>query len=109
MTRAAPADLDRVLAALADPTRRRLLDLLGRHPGSTATTLAAHLPVSRQAVVKHLVVLEGSRLVVGHRAGREVLFRVRPERLAAAGSWMTGLAATWEERLDLRKRKAEGG
>ena len=108
MTRAAPADLDRVLAALADPTRRRLLDLLGSHPAASATALAERVPVSRQAVAKHLAVLEESRLVVGHREGREVRFRVRPERLAAAASWMTELAATWEERLELLKRQAEG-
>lgn len=63
--------------------------------------------MSRQAVAKHLTVLRDSRLVSSHRAGKEVLFTVCPEELAAA-SWMTTLAATWEERLDLLKRLAEG-
>jgi DNA-binding transcriptional ArsR family regulator len=99
--------VDQVFAALADPTRRQLLEALGQRPCS-ATTLAALVPVSRQAVARHLTVLRDSRLVTSHRAGKEVLFTVCPEELAAAASWMTTLAATWEERLDLLKRLAEG-
>ena len=99
--------VDLVFAALADPTRRQLLEALGRRPPCSATTLAELVPVSRQAVAKHLTVLRDSRLVTSHRAGKEVLFTVCPEELAAAGSWMTRLAATWEERLDLLKRLAE--
>jgi DNA-binding transcriptional ArsR family regulator len=101
--------VDLVFAALADPTRRRLLEALGQRPGCSATTLAELVPVSRQAVAKHLTVLRDSRLVTSHRAGKEVLFTVCPEQLAAAASWMTTLAATWEERLDLLKRLAEQG
>ncbi|WP_433887948.1 ArsR/SmtB family transcription factor [Streptomyces sp. CA-111067] len=101
------ADVDGVFGALADPTRRRLLQLLAaRHP-SSATALAGQVTVSRQAVVQHLAVLERSRLVSSRRVGREVLFSVRPESLTATASWMTALAETWDERLRLLKQRAE--
>jgi DNA-binding transcriptional ArsR family regulator len=73
------------------------------------TALARQLPVSRQAVVKHLAVLQQSDLVTRRRDGREVVFSVRPERLAATASWMTSLAASWQERLELLKQMAESG
>lgn len=101
------ANIERVFAALADPTRRQLLEALGRRPASSATTLAAQVPVSRQAVVKHLATLRESGLVTSRRVGKEVLFNVRPEELAATASWMTTLAATWQERLQLLKHVAE--
>jgi DNA-binding transcriptional ArsR family regulator len=97
---AATIDTDRVFAALADPRRRELLELLGRTPGCSASTLAARMPVSRQAVAQHLAVLEDSYLVTRRRAGREVLFSVRPEGLAAIAEWLTGRAAAWRERLN---------
>ena len=102
-------NIDQVLAALADPTRRQLLEALGQRPPCSATALAAQVPVSRQAVARHLAVLRESRLVTSHRAGKEVLFAVCPEQLAATASWMTTLAATWEDRLQLLKRQAEQG
>jgi DNA-binding transcriptional ArsR family regulator len=100
-------DLDRVFAALADPMRRQLLEELGRRPASSATVLAAQVPVSRQAVAKHLATLRESRLVTSRRSGKEVLFSVRPDELAATASWMTRLATTWQERLQLLKQAAE--
>ena len=102
-------DVDQVFAALADPTRRQLLELLGGQAAASATALAGQLPVSRQAVVKHLAVLEQSDLVTRRRDGREVVFTVRPERLAATASWMTSVAASWQERLQLLKQAAEAG
>jgi DNA-binding transcriptional ArsR family regulator len=95
-----------VFAALADPRRRELLDLLGQAPGCSASSLAASLPVSRQAVAQHLAVLEESRLVSRRRAGREVLFSVRPEGLAATADWLSGRAAAWRELLEFRKQEA---
>jgi DNA-binding transcriptional ArsR family regulator len=103
----APPDIDGVFGALADPTRRLLLQLLSDRRPSSATTLAAQVTVSRQAVVQHLAVLERSHLVAGRRSGREVLFTVRPEPLLATASWMTHLAETWDERLRLLKAQAE--
>jgi len=99
--------VDHVFTALADPTRRQLLEALGRRPACSATTLASEVPVSRQAVVKHLGVLRDSQLVASRRAGKEVLFSVRPEQLMATASWMTELATTWQQRLQLLKQAAE--
>lgn len=105
---ATPAGIvDDVLGALADPTRRQLLDLLAVRGEATATTLAEHLPVTRQAVVKHLAVLDAAGLVAGSRVGREVRYAVRPAALNATARWMTALAADWDRRLATIKRVAE--
>jgi DNA-binding transcriptional ArsR family regulator len=96
-----------VLGALADPTRRRLLDLLAALGAATATTLAGRLPVSRQAIVKHLAVLDAAGLVVGSRVGREVRYSLRPAGLDATTRWMSSLAADWDRRLAAIKRAAE--
>jgi DNA-binding transcriptional ArsR family regulator len=100
-------EVDGVLAALADPTRRRLLDLLAAGGEVTATKLAEELPVSRQAVVKHLAVLDAAGLVTGSRVGREVRYAVRPAALNATARWMSALAADWDRRLARVKRVAE--
>lgn len=108
MTDQRPAEpVDSVLVALADPTRRQLLDLLAARGEATATTLATQLPVSRQAVVKHLAVLDAAGLVTGSRVGREVRYEVRPAALDATARWMAGLAADWDRRLASVKRIAE--
>ncbi|MFI6334813.1 ArsR/SmtB family transcription factor [Streptomyces sp. NPDC050535] len=109
MTEERPAAdaVDSVLGALADPTRRQLLDLLAAQGEATATTLAERLPVSRQAVVKHLAVLDAAGLVSGGRVGREVRYAVRPAALNATARWMVGLAADWDRRLANIKRVAE--
>lgn len=98
---------DEVFAALADSTRRQLLDALADRGEATATTLATVLPVSRQAVVKHLGVLDRAGLVESRRSGREVRFAVRPERLDATARWMARVAADWDSRLAAIKRLAE--
>ncbi|KOX15651.1 ArsR family transcriptional regulator [Nocardiopsis sp. NRRL B-16309] len=95
------------MAALADPTRRRLLDLLAALGGASATALAERLPVSRQAVVKHLSVLDDAGLVIGRRVGREVRYTVRSAALDATARWMSALAADWDRRLAAVKRVAE--
>jgi DNA-binding transcriptional ArsR family regulator len=87
-----------VFSALADPTRRQLLDRLARTPAS-ASELAAPLPVSRQAVVKHLQALHEAGLVAGERRGREVRWSVTPGPLADAMSWMADVGAQWDRRL----------
>jgi DNA-binding transcriptional ArsR family regulator len=99
--------VDNVLAALADPMRRRVLDRLAARGQATATVLAAELPVSRQAVVQHLAVLEQVGLVASHRAGRERRFTVQPEQLTATARWMTQVAAQWDARLAAIARLAE--
>jgi DNA-binding transcriptional ArsR family regulator len=88
-------DPGRVFAALADPRRRELLELLAGTPGASAGVLAARLPVSRQAVAQHLAVLEECALVTRRRAGRQVLFSVRPEGLQATADWLLARTAAW--------------
>jgi DNA-binding transcriptional ArsR family regulator len=99
--------VDGVLATLADPTRRRLLDLLAAHGQATATTLAGSLPVSRQAVVKHLAVLDAAGLADSVKVGREVRYAVRADALDATARWMAALAADRDRRLGRIKRLAE--
>ena len=88
-------DPGRVFAALADARRRELLELLADTPGASAGVLAARLPVSRQAVAQHLAVLEECALVTRRRAGRQVLFSVRPEGLKATADWLLARTAAW--------------
>jgi DNA-binding transcriptional ArsR family regulator len=99
--------VDRVIVALADPTRRQLLEVLAGRPSASATALARELPVSRQALLKHLGTLQESELVSSRREGREVLFRVHPEPLVETAAWITSLAALWDERLLALKARAE--
>jgi DNA-binding transcriptional ArsR family regulator len=90
---------DGVFAALADPTRRTVLESLVHGGASTATGLAARLPVSRQAVGKHLAVLERAGLVRARRVGRESQYEPRTAALTGTASWLTVLAAEWDDRL----------
>ncbi|MER7184405.1 metalloregulator ArsR/SmtB family transcription factor [Streptomyces hyaluromycini] len=101
----APED---VLVALADPIRREVLAILARSGGATPTSLAASLPVTRQAVAKHLAVLDRAGLVRAHRAGREVRYEADVQPLRHAMRWMDTLATQWEHRLDAIKDLAEG-
>jgi len=101
------APAEGVFAALADPTRWRVLSLLAERGEGTATSLAGELPVSRVAVVKHLAVLDRAGLVQGRRRGREVRYTVLPERLDATARQLAALAAGWDERLAAIKRLAE--
>jgi len=103
----AVAEDDALWAAVADPTRRRVLDALLEHGEATTTLIAEGLPVTRQAVAKHLVVLDRVGLVAGRRRGREVRYAVRPERLDDAAAAMASVAAQWDRRLVRIKRLAE--
>jgi DNA-binding transcriptional ArsR family regulator len=94
-----PAGAEHVLIALADPIRRRILDMLAAAGPATATRLAADLPVSRQAVMKHLTMLDRAGLVSVQRRGREMRYRSQPEPLAEAAGWLGGLAARWQQQL----------
>jgi DNA-binding transcriptional ArsR family regulator len=105
----AAAEHGELFAALADPTRRQVLDLLAARGEGSASALAAVMPVSRPAVVKHLSVLDRAGLVDSRRRGREVLYSVRPEPLATAARWMATVAAEWDARLATLKRLAEEG
>jgi DNA-binding transcriptional ArsR family regulator len=89
-----------VFGALSDPTRRELLAEIARRPSATATELAAELPISRQAVLKHLTALAGAGLLGRQRAGREVRYTVTPEPLTEAVSWMAEVGGQWDRRLE---------
>jgi DNA-binding transcriptional ArsR family regulator len=98
------AEAGAVFAALADPTRRRLVAALAAGGGATATGLAAELPISRQAVAKHLATLGRAGLVQQSRRGRESLFELDPRPLADAATWLTTVGAEWDTRLaDLQR------
>ena len=88
-----------VLGALSDPTRRALLSAIAQQPAATATELALELPISRQAVLKHLTALADAGLLDRERSGREVRFRVTPAPLSDAVSWMAEVGGQWDERL----------
>jgi ArsR family transcriptional regulator, cadmium/lead-responsive transcriptional repressor len=107
LTPAAVAEDDALWAAVADPTRRRVLDALLEQREATPTALAAGLPVTRQAVAKHLAVLDRVGLVAGQRHGREVRYAVRAARLDDAAEAMARVAAQWDRRLARIKRLAE--
>jgi DNA-binding transcriptional ArsR family regulator len=102
----APAD-DELWSAIAEPSRRRILDLLVSNGDVSASWLAGRVPFSRQAVSKHLLVLEQAGLISRRKQGREVLYQVETDRLDQASRAMADLAAQWDRRLTTIKRLAE--
>jgi predicted transcriptional regulator len=98
---------DDLWSAIGDPTRRRLLDLLLAQGGGTATSLSDHLPVTRQAVAKHLTVLDRVGLVHATPAGRERRYEVDDAQLARAVAQLATVGATWDARLRRIKQIAE--
>jgi DNA-binding transcriptional ArsR family regulator len=96
-----------LFAALGDPTRREVLNILAARGEASATAIASQLPVSRPAVVKHLGVLDRVGLLEERRQGREVLFSVRAEPLESASRWLAVVASEWDRRLAALKRLAE--
>jgi DNA-binding transcriptional ArsR family regulator len=97
--RAARDPVDDVLHALADPSRRRIVERLIRSPASVSE-LAGPLPMSLPAVHQHLQVLEASGLVVSEKVGRVRTCRVEPAALAPVERWVIAQRSTWERRLD---------
>lgn len=98
-----------MFAALADPTRREIARLLSESGPLTQTQLAARLPVTRQAVAKHLTALAEAGLVEPARAGREARYRLTPAPFEAAALWMMALGAEWDRRLEALNELLEGG
>jgi DNA-binding transcriptional ArsR family regulator len=99
MARELAGDPGPVFAALADPTRRAVFRALTDTGSATATELAGDLPVSRQAVVKHLQALAEAGLVAHERHGREQRYRPTPAPLGDALAWMVDAGARWDDRL----------
>jgi DNA-binding transcriptional ArsR family regulator len=98
---------DELWSAIADPSRRRVLDLLVGTGDVSASWLAGYVPFSRQAVSKHLVVLEHAGLISRRKQGREVLYKVEADRLDQATKAMADVAAQWDRRLVAIKRLSE--
>jgi DNA-binding transcriptional ArsR family regulator len=98
---------DDLWSAIGDPTRRRMLDLLLAEGPGTATTLSARLPVTRQAVSKHLGVLDRVGLVHVTPTGREMRYQVDERQLARAAAQLADVGSTWDARLQRIKRIAE--
>jgi len=98
--------LNEVFGALADPTRREVMRSLASQPGLTASRLAGDLPITRQAVSKHLVALSDAGLVQARREGRETRYTLTPAPLAGAMEWMADVGADWDERLTRLERSA---
>ncbi len=98
---------DELWSAIGDPTRRRMVDLLLAAGSGTSTSLSERLPVSRQAVAKHLAVLDRVGLVHGHTTGRERQYRIDEEQLARALAQLNAVSTAWDGRLRRIKRLAE--
>ena len=98
---------DDLWSAIGDPTRRRMLDLLLIDGDGTATTLGQQLPVTRQAVAKHLGVLDRVGLVRATQSGREKRYRVDDAQLARAVAQLSSVGSAWDARLQRIKRIAE--
>lgn len=88
-----------VMEALADPVRRRILELVHQAP-LTAGEIAAHFPISRPAVSRHLRLLREARLVSVESRGRQRVYRVQPEPLAELDAWLDQYRDLWASRLD---------
>src|SRR3954453_4429826 len=105
----APAhrNVDAVFDALSDPTRRRMVETLARGGTVTASGLAGQLPITRQAVAKHLSALHGAELVTSTRVGRETHYKLRPQPLDEAAHWIQMVSAEWDDRLEALRRTLE--
>jgi DNA-binding transcriptional ArsR family regulator len=99
--------VDAVFDALADPTRRRVVETLARGGTVTASGLATQLPITRQAVAKHLSALQGAELVTSMRIGRETHYKLRPQPLDEAAHWIQMVSAEWDDRLEALRRSLE--
>ena len=97
------ARLDAVFAALADPTRRAIIERLSRS-AARVTEVAEPFPMSLNAVSKHIRVLEASGVVERHRKGRDHVLSINTHSLDEADSWIEGTRLYWHERLDAMER-----
>lgn len=96
-----------VFFALSDSTRRQVMNSLSEGGPATASELAARLPVTRQAIAKHLAALTEAGLATGERTGREKRYHLTPSPFSDAMAWMTEVGGRWDERLDALKRHLE--
>jgi DNA-binding transcriptional ArsR family regulator len=100
--------VDSVFSALGDSTRRQILEWMDGGVSTTATELALRLPISRQAISKHLGELETAGLAVSSKQGRETRYEANPDGIVAVDDWLAERAATWGDRLERLRRRAVG-
>ena len=100
--------VDDVFSALSDPTRREVLRSVATRPELTASRLAGELPITRQAVAKHLKALHEAGLVEPRREGRETRYTITPAPLVDAMAWMGDVGAAWDKRLARLVERARG-
>jgi DNA-binding transcriptional ArsR family regulator len=91
--------IDAVFHALSDPSRREVMRCISETGEASATEIAARLPISRQAVTKHLVALSDAGLVAYEQHGRDKLYRLTPEPMGSALTWIADVGAEWDARL----------
>jgi DNA-binding transcriptional ArsR family regulator len=101
-----PDPVGATFAALADPTRRHVIGVLSGGQEASVTELARELPISRQAVAKHLAALADAGLVESTRQGRETRYRLTPGPLTDAGAWLDRVGGEWDSRLGRLRRHA---
>ena len=96
--------VDAVFAALSDGSRRDVMSFISECGEASATELAERMPISRQAIVKHLAALADAGLVSAERAGRQVRYRLTPGPLNEAMRWIAEVGAEWDDRLRALER-----
>ena len=99
--------MDDIFTALADPTRRTIIEMLVDDGAQTATQLAGKLPLTRQGVTKHLGIMAEAGLVTVRQRGRDKFYHLTPEPLEAASLWISAIAARWDQRLDILRTLVE--
>jgi len=88
-----------IFRALGDPTRLELMQVLSEGDGESATALAVRMPITRQAVAKHIAVLEEAGLIGREPRGRAVVYRVQPDVMTEAADWLLRASVAWDVRL----------
>lgn len=101
--------IDMVFSALSDPTRREVIECISEEDGVSASQLATRLPVTRQAVAKHLAALSEAGLVSAERQGKQKLYRLTPGPMGDVMGWMARVGAEWDNRLEALQRHLASG
>lgn len=96
-----------VFAALSDPTRQQLIEWLSVEPTGTATVFASRLPISRQAISRHLSELEEAGLVTSSKVGRETRYSLETAAMHESADWLTTRARRWDKALERLQRHVE--
>ncbi|MPZ91603.1 MAG: metalloregulator ArsR/SmtB family transcription factor [Actinobacteria bacterium] len=101
--------MNHVFSALSDATRRQVIERLVARGGASATELAEELPVSRQAIAKHLLALNEAGLVTSEQSGRQKRYRLTPQPMGEVVGWMAEVGAQWDARLGALRREVGDG